>query len=296
VTSLRQALTGARSSLRNAGLDEAGIEAEVLLRHVLGFDRATLFKKLDEPLPDEPRVVFEGLIARRQAGEPTAYITGHREFYGRDFEVTPATLIPRPETELLAEAVIEAAGRLAGLRGPLIADVGTGSGIIAVTLALELPRAEVYASDVSLEALNVARANAERHGLTRRIAFRRCSLLDGFETQLDLIVANLPYVTLADWQALPREIREHEPRIALAAGVDGLDLIRRLLRQAPRYLLPGGAVLLEFGIGQAEAIEALAAAAFPNAQIAVRQDFAGLPRVLIAATASTASIRRTGRS
>ncbi len=284
MTTLREALSAARSRLRNAGLPEADLEAEVLLRHVLHCNRAALFQRFEEPFTPDCATSLEALIARRIAGEPTAYIVGQREFYGRDFHVTSATLIPRPETELLIEAAIEASRRTARPRGPLITDIGTGSGAIAVTLALELPHAEVYASDVSSEALAVARENALHHGLERRVSFRRGSLLEGLDTRVDIIVANLPYVTLGDWQALPTEIRDHEPRVALEAGMDGLDLIRRLLRQAPRYLRPGGSVLLEFGAGQAEALRVLATEQFPRARTEVAIDLAGLPRVLIVNT------------
>ena len=163
-------------------------------------------------------------------------------------------------------------------------DVGTGSGAIAICLAKELPSALIYATDISADALAVAKQNAERHGVASRISLRRGDLLEPIETKVDIIVANLPYVTEADWQQLPREIRAHEPRGALASGTDGLDAVRALLRQAPRYLHPGGAVYLEFGIGQAGAIQEIARHGFPVADIAVQEDFGGIPRLLTVRT------------
>lgn len=276
---LREALAGARERLSASGSDEAGIEAEVLLRHALGVTRATLLASLAQRLSAADMGAFENLVVRRLAGEPLAYITGSREFYGLEFEVTPATLIPRPETEMLVEAVIKLA---LPLEAPRIADVGAGSGAIAVAVALALPRASVFATDISGAAIDVARRNAARHGAAARISFRRGDLLTPLDRPVDVIAANLPYVTEADWQALPASIREYEPRQALASGADGLDAIRALLRQAPSYLAPGGAVVLEFGIGQARAIEAAARAALPRAAVEIRADFAAIPRLLVA--------------
>ncbi len=246
---------------------------------------------------------FEALVTRRLDREPTAYITGEREFNALPFEVTPAVLIPRPETELLVSKVTHwvsgAAGHwttypptpqsLAFLENrprrtdPLrIADVGTGSGAIAIALAKALPAATLIATDVSWPALDVARRNAARHGVERRISFRHGDLLAPIDCYVDLIVANLPYVRETDWSDLAPEVREHEPRLALAGGEDGLDLIRSLLHQAPRYLRPGGAICLEFGVGQAEALGRLATVCLPHATVQVFDDFAGIPRVLVA--------------
>jgi len=274
---LREALLSARERLRVAGSDEPEIEAEVLLRYALDLDRGSLLRLLVEPISSTEALAIEGALLRRFQGEPTAYITGRREFYGLDFTVTPAVLIPRPETEMLVEAVIQVASNAGDLT---IVDVGTGSGGIAVSLATALPKAQVYATDLSFDALQVARKNAQRHAVAHRIAFRRGDLLEPLDTTLDVIVANLPYVTEPDWRQLSREIREHEPRLALASGDDGLDAIRALLRQAPRYLRPDGSIFLEFGIGQSEAIEALGREHFSQAEVEVVSDFGGIPRML----------------
>ena len=285
---LREALLSARERLRASGSDEPDIEAEVLLRYALDLDSATFFRLLNQPISVSEAQAYERALYRRFAGEPTAYITGLREFHGLNFKVTPAVLIPRPETEMLVDAVVGTINGLTtaaqegrgGRYGPSIVDVGTGSGAIAIALARELSSALVYATDFSAEALAIARENARENGVERRIVFRRGDLLEPLDAKVDIIVANLPYVTEGDWRELPRQIREHEPPMALAAGEDGLDAIRALLRQAPPYLRPGGSVFLEFGTGQAEALEALAGFQFPGARIEVQRDFGGIPRML----------------
>jgi release factor glutamine methyltransferase len=258
VTNLRAAALAGRDRLRAAGIEDPEIEAELLLRFALEAGNrilpAELYTRFDETLTNDAQGRYESYLSRRLAHEPSAYITGRKEFCGLEFLVTPAVLIPRPETETLVEAAIKATK--AGPPGTRmrIADVGTGSGAIAVSLAKALSWAEVYATDVSREALSVAAENARRHGVERRIAIRAGYLLTPLHDYVDLIVANLPYVTTHDWTELPPELREREPRLALDGGADGLDLIRVLLRQAPRYLNRGGAVLLEIGEGQAAAL------------------------------------------
>ncbi len=284
---LREALTSARDRLNAAGIYNADLEAEALLRHVLSLDRAALLQRLKDPLPGPSETEYQALIRRRLNSEPTAYIVGHREFYYLDFEVTPATLIPRPETEHVVEAALEfARPRLLahatdGLR---IVDLGTGCGAVAITLCSELPGAEIYATDISPEALEVARRNARRHGVLERIAFRQGDLLEPIDQPVDLITANLPYVTSDDWAALPPELRDHEPRVAFDGGADGMDLVRRLFAQAPAYLRPRGAICLEFGADQAAPLKAEAQAVFPDAGFNIRNDLAGLPRVLVIQT------------
>jgi release factor glutamine methyltransferase len=274
----RQALLSARERLRLSGSDEPEIEAEVLLRHTLNVDRATFLRLLQEPISDAEAQTYERVLYRRFQGEPTAYITGTREFYGLDFEVTPAVLIPRPETEMLVEAVIADAGARDG--EVRIADIGTGSGAVAACVAKALPAASITATDISAEALAVARRNARRHAVEDRIRFAEGDLLAPLTAPVEIIAANLPYVTEADWRELPREIREHEPRIALTGGEDGLELIRRLLHSAPGYLAARGNIYLEFGIGEDAAIQAIARELFPRARIETRDDFAGIPRLL----------------
>jgi release factor glutamine methyltransferase len=297
VTSLRAALLAARDRLRGADIEDAEFEAELLLRHALGLSRAKLYTRFDEALTPDVAAAYEALLLRRLAHEPSAYITGVREFWGLEFKVTPDVLIPRPETETLVEvalgelrSVTAAVGarhasplRTEGRRaGPLrVVDVGTGSGAIAVALAKALPQAEVYATDASRTALAVAVENARRHGVERRIAFRVGNLLTPLDDYVDLMAANLPYVTSDDWAALAPELREHEPQLALDGGQDGLDLIRALLRQAPRYVRPGGAVCLEIGEGQAEALRRLVEDVLAGAELRFEPDLAGKPRVAV---------------
>jgi release factor glutamine methyltransferase len=299
VTSLRAAMVAARDRLQSAGIDQAQIEAEILLRYALesvassdggapappasasgrAVSRVQLYTRFEEEMAPGVEAAFASFLTRRLAHEPSAYITGRKQFCGLEFMVTPAVLIPRPETEGLVEAVVsEVRGRIGRLR---IADVGTGSGAIAVALAKALPQAEVYASDVSREALAVAAENARRHGVERRIELRCGQLLTPVHDYVDCIVANLPYVTTADWSRLEPELREHEPRLALDGGEDGLDLIRALLLQAPRYLPPEGCVALEMGEGQAGALARFVEASMPGAVWRVERDLAGKDRVFI---------------
>ena len=297
MTALREALHRAAQALAEAGSEEAALEAELLLAHALGTDRTHLYQRLPDDLPPDAVAAFEALLRRRLAHEPVPYITGRKEFYGLEFEVTPAAIIPRPETETLIELVLGFTGER-GLATPRIADVGVGCGAIAVTLAVSLPQAEVIGVDISAEALALARRNAERHSVAARIDFREGDLLtplaahpepkpgvsrDSSRT-VDVIAANLPYVRTADFEAGPPEIREHEPRLGLDGGPDGLDLIRRLLRDAPSYLEAGGALFAEIGEEQGEAARALAVGCFPRAQIEIKQDLSGLDRVLVVRT------------
>jgi len=280
---LAQALRAATERLRAAGIEDASLEAEVLLRHALRLDRAHLYARLQESLSPGDEAVFRSLVARRLTHEPAAYIVGQREFYGLDLETAPAALIPRPETELLVEAAL-ARARLPDRRASrdpfLIVDVGTGNGAIAVALAVHLPWARLIAIDISREALALAARNARRHAVESRIAFLQADLLSALSCPADVIVANLPYVRSDDWEPLAPEIREHEPRIALDGGADGLREIGRLLEQAPSHLRPGGSLLVELGPPQAEPALALARRRFPGATACILPDAAGLDRVL----------------
>jgi release factor glutamine methyltransferase len=286
-TTLREAMVAARKRLAAAGIEDAELEAEVLLRHALGgVSRAELFKRFGDRIEEDVSQRYEALLARRLAHEPTAYITGRREFYGLEFVVTPDVLIPRPETETLVETVIGRSSHRSVLqRGPLIADVGTGSGAIAIALAKSLPRAEVWAIDTSWPALEVARANARRHSVERRISLRHGDLLLPLDHRVDVIVANLPYVSTGDWSRLEPELRDNEPRLALDGGSEGLDLIEALLHQAPRYLRPGGALCLEFALGQENAVEKLGRASFSDAETRLLNDLTDRPRALLVTTA-----------
>jgi release factor glutamine methyltransferase len=274
---------------------EARLEAEVLLGHVLGVDRAGLYARLHDRLPSDALDSYQGLLDRRLAGEPVAYISGRRDFYGLSFQVDRRVLIPRPETELLVErALALAAGVLPqgeagsspgpGLRPLRIADVGCGSGCVAVALAVRLPAARIAALDLSAGALDVTRANAQRHGVGDRVTVLRSDLLARLPGPVDLVVANLPYVRSGDLPGLPDGIYQYEPLLALDGGPDGLDLVRRLLdqvrRRAARHIPPPHAVLLEIGAGQGEAVVAAARHCFPAARVALYPDLAGLDRVL----------------
>lgn len=274
---LARALQEATEALQAADIEDARLEAEVLLRHVLKLDRAHLYARLQEGISQDAEAAFRSLLTRRLSHEPTAYIVGHREFYGLDLETTSVALIPRPETELLGEEALTRARRR---DRPLIVDVGTGTGAVAVVLAAHLPRAVVVAIDISREALALAARNARRHGVERRILFLQADLLSALVQPADIVVANLPYVRSADWEALPPEIREHEPRMALDGGASGLREIERLLEQAPSSLVAGGSLLVELGPPQAGDALAMARRRFRGAGVRVLRDAASLDRLL----------------
>ncbi|MSQ12744.1 MAG: peptide chain release factor N(5)-glutamine methyltransferase [Dehalococcoidia bacterium] len=281
------ALSHARSALETAGVEDAWLDAEVLLAHVLRVSRTDLHAQPEAPIPPSQADSFLALVQRRTRREPLAYIVGKREFYGLEFFATPAVLVPRPETESLVEAALEWVGRR--LTNPAtaqtlrIADVGSGSGCIAITLAKRLPNASVYAVDVSLEALKVAGENCRHHHVEGRVQLLAGHLLQPLPERVDLIVANLPYVSERDLATLQPEIRSYEPSVALTPGPDALALMRQLLCEAPGQLRPGGACLLEFSPPQRSALEAIAQEAFPTGLVRVVKDLAGLDRVLAVA-------------
>ena len=277
----------ARERFARAGVaaDEAAADAEVLARHALGWDRATWLARRREPAPADFEVRFAPLAERREKREPVSRITGRREFWGLDFAVGPAVLTPRPETELIVETAIELFGGRRDAR-LAVADVGTGSGCLAVALAREFPRAAVTAVDVSPAALAVAGRNAAAHGVADRVARVAAPLADwlaGGGADLDMIVANLPYVPAGELASLPPEVRLHEPRIALDGGPDGLDPLRGLLRGAAARLKPDARVLVELGRGQADALRGVAAAAPGLMLLDVRADLRGIPRTAVLA-------------
>jgi release factor glutamine methyltransferase len=309
------------------GISEPRASAEILLAHTLGLSRLDLYLRHDQPLTPEELARFKALIVRRRQGEPVAYLTGHKEFWSLDFLVTPATLIPRPETEVLVEAVIEVCGggsrefaqagkpvppsptlspetphptsnfgspgfqpgqhrqdACAPGHGRLALDVGAGSGAVVVTLAKELPDFQWVAVDISPAALQVARENARRHEVAGRIAFVRGDLLSQFRPGpcFGLIAANLPYVSRPEWEQLPQEIKDYEPKEALLAGQDGLDLLERLCREAHRYLQTGGWLALEVGLGQAERVMGFLAESKAYDTLKAVKDYQDIDRVVLA--------------
>ncbi len=300
---IRAALKEGLGRLRQAHVPSHTLAAELLLMRVLDCERAWLYAHPEHPMEASTLERYFELVARRSAGVPTQYLTGRQEFWGLEFEVTPDVLIPRPETEHVVEVALERLGResLGGSLGqralgrrthgtPLrIADVGTGSGCLAVALAHELPEVQVFATDASAAALHVARHNAARHGVAARINFLQCNLLDALSGSslaarylpLDLIVSNPPYVGRREAKELPREVREHEPSQALFAGEQGFDLYAPLISQAEKLLAPGGHLVVELGHAALEVVRALVGPAV-WINVAVTNDLASIPRVLAA--------------
>jgi release factor glutamine methyltransferase len=259
-TSIAETILQGALRLRQAAVPEARREAGSVLAYVLGRDRSFILSHAEDPIGEEQAEQFRQYLERRAQGEPLQYITGHQEFFGLDFEVTRDVLIPRPETELLIETALKLFG---GSADVFICDVGTGSGCIAITLLHQLPQARAVAIDLSAGALAVARRNAARHSVTERSEF---VLSDCFaaldrrapqQSSFDLIVSNPPYIEEGAMAGLQREVRDFEPRRALAAGGDGLVIIRRLISEAPRFLKTGGYLLFEIGFNQAALVERL---------------------------------------
>lgn len=282
---LGEALRWAIRELRRSETETPRLDAEVLLYEAAGVDRATLLAHPESHLTSDQSTRFRERVGCRQQCEPVAYIVGHKEFYGLDFLVDRRVLVPRPETEqLVEEALAWSRRRSPSGAGLAIADVGTGSGVVAVTLAVQLSEAALYAIDASQGALEVAAANARRHGVDLRIHLLYGSLLDPMPAPADLIVANLPYVSDDEWKDLPADIRQYEPAEAIRGGRDGLILIRALLAQAQGKLRPGGAVMLEIGAEQGDAMRELARSAFPAARVTVLEDLSGLDRDVIIET------------
>jgi len=345
-----EACMQASSYLAAHGVGEPRANAERLLQHVLGLERAALLRDWRDPFPAERLPEWAALVARKAAGEPVQYLTGEQWFYGRPFTVTPAVLIPRPETELLVEAVLEAADRLWPAAGagpvPTVVDVGTGSGAIAVTVAAERPAWRVWASDLSADAIAVARGNAARHGASARIAFAQGDLLGPFlrpagapepaarmngergdrepagadrpaasaqdwpgrqahagnaaadagraeplppspeGLRIDVLVSNPPYIPAGDIPGLQREVREHEPRLALDGGPDGLEPYRRMAAQLPLLAVPPRLVGFELGMGQAGDVAALLRGLGLWDEVRIIRDYAGIERHVLAVAAA----------
>ena len=279
LTTLAPVLHQARRVLAAAGCDTPDLDAEVLLSHVLQRPRAWLYAHPSYLLDAEQVTAFQTLVRRRAAREPVAYLTGHKEFFGLDLLVTPDVLIPRPETEGLVELILEwAAGRMHDL---LAADVGTGSGAIAVGLAVHLPHIRVVAGDILAPALAVARRNVIKHRVEPRVLCVQADLLPPCSVPFDLIVSNPPYLCQAELAAAAPEVVNWEPRRALDGGVDGLAVIRSLLAAAAARLHPHGMLAVEIGATQGQPVLELARRWFPRARIEIRQDYAGRDRILV---------------
>jgi len=299
------------AQLRVAQIPAHTLATELLLMHALGRDRAWIYSHADESVDRATAERFLALIARRATGEPVQYLIGKQEFWGLEFEVTPAVLIPRPETEHLMEVALARLGER-GIKIHMdtgapreklqVADVGTGSGCLAVALAWELPHAEVFATDISAPALEVARRNAARHGVVERIHFLQCDLLSSLAyadpsnlgarhsvpasgqdvSHFDLIVSNPPYIARNDAALLEREVRDHEPHSALFGGPTGIEMYQRLIDQARDLLRDRGILVLELGFDSAEQVRKLFDARHGWTNVAITMDLAGIPRVLAA--------------
>ncbi len=297
---IRTALREGMARLRAAQVPSHTLAAELLLMHTLQHDRTWMYTHPEAPLDATGEENYFRLVSRRAAGEPVQYLTGRQEFWGLEFEVTPAVLIPRPETEHLVEVALDRLGSR-GIKinmatgapsAPLrIAEAGTGSGCLAVALARELPHAEIFATDISAAALEVARRNAARHGVSDRIHFIECDLLSALRPPInssqgraffDLVISNPPYIARGEAASLPREVREHEPELALYGGETGLEIYHRLIGEAGDMLDRGGTLVLELGYNLANGVRAILAADPRWTRVRITNDLAGIPRVLAA--------------
>lgn len=279
--SIHHLVADARGRLRDAGISgaESDLDARLLAQFVLDWTHERFLTSANEPEPDGFADKYDRLVSRRASREPLAYIVGRREFWGLRFDVAPGVLIPRPETELIVEVALELTP---ADRQVALADVCTGSGCIAVALARELPMAQVLASDISEAAVEIARRNAARHGVADRVTVAHADLLDGVDGPFDLVVANPPYIREHERTLLQREVREHEPHVALFGGLQGLDLIERLVGQAAARLESGGHLLFEFGFGQDVEVEDFIAGARHLRLIELRRDLQGIARMAVA--------------
>lgn len=278
---ISQAITKGADRLRAASIDQERRTAGLLLGHVMGVDRTHLLTRSEEQISEAEYVAYLGVVERRASGEPLQYITSHQEFYGLDFLVTPDVLIPRPETEFLVERVINLAR---DLPTPVITDIGTGSGCIAIALAVHLPDARIVATDISTATLEVARFNIRRHGVQARVELLEGDLsqplrrlkLDG---RIDIIASNPPYVDEGTSELLQREVRDWEPHTALFGGVDGLDFYRRLIAESPHYLKAGGYAVLEIAFSQVDSISEMVNGSLLEL-VDITRDLQGIPRTL----------------
>lgn len=280
---ISEAITEGAARLEHSEVAEARRTAGVLLCHLLGIERTQLLTRSDESISEAHCEFFLRLVQRRAAGEPLQYITGHQEFYGLDFIVTPDVLIPRPETEFLVERVLKLIEE-SKQASPVIVDIGTGSGCIAVSVAVHARNARVLATDLSRSSLDIAMKNAAKHGVRDRIEFLTGDLLTALagrdlKNEIDILASNPPYVNAASAQELPVEVRDWEPHAALLGGPEGLDFYRRLFEDAAEYLKPEGFMVIEIGYDQFDAIEKLGAV-YSWEIVEVTNDLQGIPRTL----------------
>ena len=274
----REAQVVTRQTLEAAGFDDAAIESALFLCHILGVSETELYTEPERILSPSEIKKLKLLTNRRLRHEPLAYIVGLCQFYGHDFRLTRHTFIPRPETELLVEEAINFTHHYPQNQLTL-ADIGTGSGIIAISLALALPEARIYATEIDAPALKIASINCRRHGVSRRVILLQGNLLEPLPEPVNVIIANLPYVKNDELEKLDREIANFEPRTALAGGEDGLDIMRQLLPQIRGRLRPKGCLLLEIGYNQSQAVNSLLACHLPRADIKLIADLSGIHRV-----------------
>lgn len=283
VWTTRRLLDWTTSHFEQRGLDRPRLCAEMLLAHVLELPRIKLYMDLDRPASELERAAYRELVERASRHEPVEYLVGRCPFYSMLLAVNPAVLIPRPSTETLVDHVIQHARRTPGFADPIIADVGTGSGAIAIALAKNLPTARVIATDRSTAALEVAQRNAKEQGVSERIDFRAGDLLEPLAgLRLHFLASNPPYISDAEWADVPPNVKDHEPTDALRGGRDGLDLLRRLIADGPTLLRPAGQLVLEFASSQKAALVAMVDAQEQLGPPAVLADHEGLPRVLVA--------------
>lgn len=268
--------------LKGRGADSPRLDAEILLAQALGCQRIQLYTTFEDVPTEEKRTAFRELVRQRAEGTPVAYLVGRREFYSLSFQVGPGVLIPRPETELIVITLLDLVKQRTASGPPQIADVGTGSGVLAVTLAKHLSVAQIVATDTSKAALDVAAENARRHGVAERVELIECDLLAGLaaERKFDFVVSNPPYVSTAEYEKLPRDVKNFEPREALLAGPQGTEVIERLISQAAQRLRPGGHLLIEISPMIHGAVQAMLAGATELQPGPTVKDLARLPRVV----------------
>jgi len=282
---VREALAQAVQELIHEGQHNARLDAQVLLGHVLGVERAALYAYPERVLTEQQQQQFFLFIGRRKQHEPVAYLLGHEEFYGLDFLVDKRVLIPRPETELLVEAALHAIGHkfVAGKMIPIVADIGTGSGAIPIALALAEQRLPyLYACDICSEALEVARLNCQRHHVESRIRLLQGDLVAAVPEPVDVLTANLPYVGTEEMESIPSDVHAYEPHLALFSGPYGLDILQRFCKevQARDILKPEAVILLEIGYQQSDILTHLLYELFPRATVTITKDYAGWNRIV----------------